>query len=462
MKEFANDKTSSAPSKSRTDADPAKAKAAGTQKGPQSQAPNLLGGARAGDPWAIRMLQSAGNRAIDAALAPDGEKKSLGRLAEVNPNVAAKLARSTGKDVGDTEVKVEPELEASGKRGVAREGREIGVGSESAARDARLMVHEAAHLVQQRGGAEKGEEKPVGETVGTAQSAAPGSEAAPKESASGGVEGAQTSAGEGAGGGAGVADAEQEVVAAEDKLLAGEPVGLGASGVGELFGGNDPPQLKDVNQLLHSVETLQGEVSSENADRLAQLQELQGKLANLGKEIEKVREDEDATELLSTLDEEIGKIRDEVDGIQKQVETERLRPRIGIKEVDEFIEAFESMPTTYKPASEYQNGKHVGGATNDDRIKRARKADGDGQYFAEIDGVQVTDAMITGWETEVIELAMKGDKDVTVEIKGGTFYFYYTFEHFVGYASPGANRTKRVRVEWSSGTVHSHPRGAGM
>ena len=266
MKEFANDKTSSAPSKARTDADPAKAKAGGGQKGPQSQAPNLLGGARAGDPWAIRMLQSAGNRAIDAALAPDGEKKSLGRLAEVNPNVAAKLARSTGKDVGDTEVKVEPELAASGKRGVAREGREIGVSSESAAGEPRLMAHEAAHLVQQRGGAEKGEEKPVGETVGTAQSAAPGSEAAPKEPASGGAEGAQTSAGGGAGGGARVADAEQEVVAAEGKLLAGEPVGLSASGAGEMFGGNDPPQLKDVNQLLHSVETLQGEVSSENAD----------------------------------------------------------------------------------------------------------------------------------------------------------------------------------------------------
>jgi len=459
MKEFANDKTSSAPSKARTDADPAKAKAGGGQKGPQSQAPNLLGGARAGDPWAIRMLQSAGNRAIDAALAPDGEKKSLGRLAEVNPNVAAKLARSTGKDVGDTEVKVEPELEASGKRGVAREGREIGVGSESAARDARLMVHEAAHLVQQRGGAEKGEEKPVGETVGTAQSAAPGSEAAPKESASGGVEGAQTSAGEGAGGGAGVADAEQEVVAAEDKLLAGEPVGLGASGVGELFGGNDPPQLKDVNQLLHSVETLQGEVSSENADRLAQLQELQGKLANLGKEIEKVREDEDATELLSTLDEEIGKIRDEVDGIQKSLKKEQEIQPTGIEEVDKFIEQYKVMGAVYKPASEYK--KHVVGATNEERkgAARAKQAQvGAGQYFAEIDGVQVTDAMITGWETEVIELAMKGDKDVTVEIKGGTFYFYYTFEHFVGYASPGANRTKRVRVEWSSGAVHSHPR----
>ena len=446
MKEFANDKTSSAPSKARTDADPAKAKAGGGQKGPQSQAPNLLGGARAGDPWAIRMLQSAGNRAIDAALAPDGEKKSLGRLAEVNPNVAAKLARSTGKDVGDTEVKVEPKLEASGKRGVAREGREIGVGSESAARDARLMVHEAAHLVQQRGGAEKGEEKPVGETVGTAQSAAPGSEAAPKESASGGVEGAQTSAGEGAGGGAGVADAEQEVVAAEDKLLAGEPVGLGASGVGELFGGNDPPQLKDVNQLLHSVETLQGEVSSENADRLAQLQELQGKLTNLGKEIEKVCEDEDATELLSTLDEEIGKIRDEVDGIQKQVETERLKPRTGIKEVDEFIEAFESMPTTHLAASSYKNGKHVSGATNDERKASSMGKDGEGQYFAERDGNRVTDGIIEGWERDVIDRALAGDKNVTIKINGRTFHLYYTFEDFVGYALDGI-RTKRVRVE---------------
>ena len=182
----------------------------------------------------------------------------------------------------------------------------------------------------------------------------------------------------------------------------------------------------------------------------------------MGKEIEKVREDEDATELLSTLDEEIGKIRDEVDGIQKQVETERLKPRTGIKEVDEFIEAFESMPTTHLAASSYKNGKHVSGATNDERKASSRGQTGDGQYLAERDGNRVTDGIIEGWERDVIDRALAGDKDVTIVIKGGTFYFYYTFEDFVGYSAPDANRTKRVRVEWSSGTVHSHPRGAGM
>jgi len=166
----------------------------------------------------------------------------------------------------------------------------------------------------------------------------------------------------------------------------------------------------------------------------------------LGKEIEKVCEDEDATELLSTLDEEIGKIRDEVDGIQKQVETERLRPRIGIKEVDEFIEAFESMPTTHLAASSHKNGKHVSGATNDERKASSMGKDGEGQYFAERDGNRVTDGIIEGWERDVIDRALAGDKNVTIKINGRTFHLYYTFEDFVGYALDGI-RTKRVRVE---------------
>ena len=72
--------------------------------------------------------------------------------------------------------------------------------------------------------------------------------------------------------------------------------------------------------------------------------------------------------------------------------------------------------------------------------------DGDGQYLAERDGNRVTDGIIEGWERDVIDRALAGDKDVTIVIKGGTFYFYYTFEDFVGYALDGI-RTKRVRVE---------------
>ena len=225
MKEFANDKTSNPPTQTRTDADPAKAKAASARKGPQSQAPDLLSAARAGEPWAIRMLQSAGNGAIDAALAPDEEPKSLGTLAQVNPVAAAKVARSTGKEVGDVAVKVEPGLKESGERGVAREGQEIGVGSESAAGEVRLMAHEAAHIVQQRGGAQGEVEARPGEGVKQEPGAVPAQEAASGE---------QGSAGGGPDASGGV-DAEQEVVAAEEKLVAGEAVGLQASGARELF-----------------------------------------------------------------------------------------------------------------------------------------------------------------------------------------------------------------------------------
>ena len=122
MKEFAREKKHSTEPKAQDSAPPQ------TQRRGGAGATDLMSAAQAGDPASIKMLQSAGNRAIDAAFGPEAEKKSLGRLAEVNPAVAVKLARSTGKDVGDAEVKVEPELEASGKRGVAREGREIGVG----------------------------------------------------------------------------------------------------------------------------------------------------------------------------------------------------------------------------------------------------------------------------------------------------------------------------------------------
>ena len=229
MKEFAKEKKHSTEPKAQDSAPPQ------TQRRGGAGATDLMSAARAGDPAAIKMLQSAGNRAIDAAFGPEAEKKSLGRLAEVNPAVAVKLARSTGKDVGDAEVKVEPELEASGKRGVAREGREIGVGSESAARDARLMAHEAAHVVQQRGGSEKGEGT-VGEPEG-AQGASNLQGAAGPQGASDPQAAAQANASVGGGASAptGMADAEQEVVAAEDKLLVGEPVGLRASGAGELF-----------------------------------------------------------------------------------------------------------------------------------------------------------------------------------------------------------------------------------
>jgi len=249
MKEFAREKKHSTEPKAQDSAPPQ------TQRRGGAGATDLMSAAQAGDPASIKMLQSAGNRAIDAAFGPEAEKKSLGRLAEVNPAVAVKLARSTGKDVGDAEVKVEPELEASGKRGVAREGREIGVGSESAALDARLMAHEGGHVVQQRGGSEKGEGT-VGEPEG-AQGASNLQGAAGPQGASDPQAAAQANASVGGGASAptGMADAEQEVVAAEDKLLVGEPVGLRASGAGELFEGEGEGSSEQENAAQAQLET---------------------------------------------------------------------------------------------------------------------------------------------------------------------------------------------------------------
>ena len=62
------------------------------------------------------------------------------------------------------------------------------------------------------------------------------------------------------------------------------------------------------------------------------------------------------------------------------------------------------------------------------------------------------------WEAEVIELALAGEDDVMIEQHGaGTYYLYYRFPSVRGYDTK-LNPTARMRVEWSSGTVHSHPR----
>ena len=127
--------------------------------------PDPMAAMRFGHMGAIRMAQSGG---VDVTKhvgksakgggggGASGEKEGLGSLGEVNSGISQKLKKSTGVDVSDAKVVSDPKLEDMGKRGVARDGKEIGVAMPELVGDDELMAHEGIHIVQQRGGSEKG------------------------------------------------------------------------------------------------------------------------------------------------------------------------------------------------------------------------------------------------------------------------------------------------------------------
>ncbi len=108
----------------------------------------------------------------------------------------------------------------------------------------------------------------------------------------------------------------------------------------------------------------------------------------------------------------------------------------------------------HTPATDYK--KHVVGTTNEAREKNAAK---NSQYYRTDEGGEtVTDDRIKQWEREGLQRGTidPGRSD-------GTYHVYYQAPENVGYASPdkGGKKptvTDTVRVEYSSGEVHSHPR----
>jgi hypothetical protein len=72
----------------------------------------------------------------------------------------------------------------------------------------------------------------------------------------------------------------------------------------------------------------------------------------------------------------------------------------------------------------------------------------------------VTDETIQQWETKALDRVRK-DGSCTVMQRGDMFWVYCDLLEPVGYigAPEGDDEpTSWVRVEWSAGTVHSHPR----
>ena len=118
-------------------------------------------------------------------------------------------------------------------------------------------------------------------------------------------------------------------------------------------------------------------------------------------------------------------------------------------------------PATHIAASSYTRGKHVRGATNEERKASSMLSTGRGrrpppsQYLAELeDGTKVTDATITAWERKALQMAREGKGRVVGS--GSTYHCYVDLEITIGYVN--GTPTSVLRVEWSVGNVHSHPR----
>lgn len=117
--------------------------------------------------------------------------------------------------------------------------------------------------------------------------------------------------------------------------------------------------------------------------------------------------------------------------------------------------ALERRSSQHIKASRYDGGKHVRGQNNN---TRAREAAFNGQFLAEINGVPVDDETIASWERAALD-AIRAGQTIPVEAHGTGFFVMFRHADVVGYAAPHGIQTQWVRVEWSSGTVHSHPIG---
>lgn len=114
----------------------------------------------------------------------------------------------------------------------------------------------------------------------------------------------------------------------------------------------------------------------------------------------------------------------------------------------------------YIHASKYSSRKHVRGRDNAARQKAANKAGAAGQFVAEHEGGKVTDHEIASWERAALVEAWLGEGEAAVSRHDGGRTFFVISErcHPVGFVGGSGRETCLLRVEWSSGSVHSHPR----
>lgn len=129
----------------------------------------------------------------------------------------------------------------------------------------------------------------------------------------------------------------------------------------------------------------------------------------------------------------------------------------ALNDIDRLRILLAVQPLVHVPASSYVGGKHVKGRTNEERRNAAQVAAAASQFLAEVDGTSVTDAVIAGWEHAALNCVRNGEECKVVR-HGGAYHVFCDLGFELGFASPAGEPTSRLRVEWSAGAVHSHPR----
>jgi hypothetical protein len=111
-------------------------------------------------------------------------------------------------------------------------------------------------------------------------------------------------------------------------------------------------------------------------------------------------------------------------------------------------------PVTHVPASQYSGGKHVRGTNDNERQQNACQPGGAGQYRA----THVDDGRITEWERVALERVGLNNGEFIVERRGEGYWIFCDMMEHVGFEGATGRLTCWIRVEWSAGSVHSHPR----
>jgi hypothetical protein len=146
--------------------------------------------AQFGDPAALALKYYWGDRGEREAKPAQGSPLDEAALP------VAGIRAASGVDLGDVKVEHRPELAKQGKQARAQGGQTIAVAEPELAQDATLLAHEAAHIVQQRGGATLQQAREGyasyrdSEGIVARDSSAPGSEPDPNEAPEGAADGA--------------------------------------------------------------------------------------------------------------------------------------------------------------------------------------------------------------------------------------------------------------------------------
>lgn len=119
---------------------------------------------------------------------------------------------------------------------------------------------------------------------------------------------------------------------------------------------------------------------------------------------------------------------------------------------------FKLTTAVHVPAMEYRSGKHVVGASNEARRKRAMMPGGNGQFLHADARGTIGDRDIAAWERAALTRLDQGDPDLIVRRQAEAFHLYAQLDHVIGYEGGTGVEISWIRVDVSGHFVHSHPR----